>query len=538
MLPLLLFTTALILAGCGESLSREPDNPKEPLPKLIPHADPRFEEVREVLQNAYQITENELNVGCHLIDYSQPGTQEKILSYGGEILPCEVSEYVLDRYEKYPDLARKLVGGPIPWSLDDGDPSTDFDEKIQSKVKAAFNRLDPLLRQSGLLSNSAAYQERLAVALFYFVDFPEDPEIAKQKADFYWERTQELTSLGLKDFQDYLFKQGGLGTSLITEDADLEATALEALRSRRGYCTEKSRILYAVYRMAGLDPFFVMGKGRDLERYFRKRGMTVGASLDSGHQYLGLSWPQKARYFDPTILNSDAQYPNPYRERLTHALSWYFNNRGVDLAQKNRYGESLRSFYLSLQFHPNNSMALVNLDSLYLESKQFPLALSAGFEAWDRTPNDPTVAYTLGRTYWQMEYFNTALKWVDRSQALDPSDPDGYVLKGYVLLSLEKYPDAVTEFSKALELRADWASPHIGLGKTYIRQGKVEEAAAAFQQAYQLEPHNPDVLFPLGLCLIALDKKSIALPMLTEALKLKPDHILAAAAQKALSELP
>ena len=535
MFPLLILgSAALLLAGCS-STPKEPEAPEQ-LPDLTPPEDPIPEEVHQSLKSEYGVSDNEINVGCHVIDYRKPGTSEKIVNYGGEILPCEISEYVLDRYDKYPDLARKLIGGPIPWSLDDGDPNTSFDEDIRKRVKAAFNRLDPQLRLSGQSPNSPAYQEKLAVALFYFVDFPSNPEDAAKRQKSLLERTKELENIGLSDFQEYLFKYGGLETSAMTQDSEIEASALEALSTQRGFCTEKSKILYAVYKMAGLSPFFVSAKGREFQRYLQSRGMELAFSNDS-HQYIGISWPEKTRYFDLSFFNSDVRFPNPYRERLSQAQSWFQSNRGTELVDLGRTEDGIRALYSALQWHPSNYLAWSNLSVAYMSNNQDYKALAAGFRALELAPPDINPSYTIARTYWHMNRFDRALIWAEKATQVDGDDPDVFALKGFILADQNKFPEAEQQFQKALIARPKWALAHRGRGLLLLKQMKMNEAVEELQVALQLEPNNAEGLYLYGLSLHVSGRPLEAEPYIAQAMKADPNNEIYSKARRIFPQL-
>src|ERR687891_517054 len=69
--------------------------------------------------------------GCAYEPGDQTGQRDRWIE------PCELRRFLLESHQKYPVLAQEAVGGPVPWSLDDGDPSTAFDDDIRGAIEAA-----------------------------------------------------------------------------------------------------------------------------------------------------------------------------------------------------------------------------------------------------------------------------------------------------------------------------------------------------------------------------------------------------------------
>ena len=117
---------------------------------------------------------------------------------------------------------------------------------------------------------------------------------------------------------------------------------------------------------------------------------------------------------------------------------------------------------------------------------------------------------------------------------------------------------ALKEYEDSLTLDADWASSVANLGNLRLRQGRVEDAIAAFQRAVRLDPlfapawlnladawrvagreadgekalreamtrmpRQADLHHALGLLLVRKGDKAAALPVLSQAARLAPDN--------------
>lgn len=72
---------------------------------------------------------------------------------------------------------------------------------------------------------------------------------------------------------------------------------------------------------------------------------------------------------------------------------------------------------------------------------------------------------------------------VNRSLALDPLSPFVASMKGMFLYEARRYQESVEYLQKELEVEPDFWISQINLGKAYERQGRYQEALAAFEEA-------------------------------------------------------
>jgi len=110
----------------------------------------------------------EIDHGYHRLDYRKPGPDGVLVNQRESHEEREVLEHVTDRYERYRRLIESYTGYPLSWVIDD--------PAIKARVAEAIGRIEAILRSQGLRPKTATYEEKLAVALFYFADFPEAPK--------------------------------------------------------------------------------------------------------------------------------------------------------------------------------------------------------------------------------------------------------------------------------------------------------------------------------------------------------------------------
>jgi protein O-GlcNAc transferase len=146
-----------------------------------------------------------------------------------------------------------------------------------------------------------------------------------------------------------------------------------------------------------------------------------------------------------------------------------------------------------------------------------------------------------------------------------PAESEEHHRRGFQLLSESSYPEAREQFTKVIEKKPDWASPHLGLGQTFFFQekpdlkeaikafrkvvelrpewvegyhwlgaaqeknGALEAAVESYRQAIRLAPTDTRPLISLGVCLTELNQFADAVTCLRNAIALKPQYAVASA---------
>ena len=79
-------------------------------------------------------------------------------------------------------------------------------------------------------------------------------------------------------------------------------------------------------------------------------------------------------------------------------------------------------------------------------------------------------------------------KAISKAVALDLEKANYHYYQGCVYYKQGKLEEAIAAYEKAIELDPKYAIPHYNLGIVYEKQGKLEEAIAAYQKAIELDP--------------------------------------------------
>ena len=153
-------------------------------------------------------------------------------------------------------------------------------------------------------------------------------------------------------------------------------------------------------------------------------------------------------------------------------------------------------------------------------------AMDDSAAAWDRylklEPNDDVARRERGLTAIRMGRFEQGMADLRWFVSRHPDDAVGHFELG-VALNKDNPAQALTEFDRALALKADFAAAHSARGSLYYQMAKPEAALADLEAVAGLRPDDAVSLDRLGQTYLALDRAADAVRVLRQAAALAPD---------------
>ncbi|MBI3394131.1 MAG: tetratricopeptide repeat protein [Nitrospirae bacterium] len=141
---------------------------------------------------------------------------------------------------------------------------------------------------------------------------------------------------------------------------------------------------------------------------------------------------------------------------------------------------------------PSNGAVRAYLGEILLRLGRPEEALKALLEAERLDPKNGLALAGLSMYYGMRGEPGKALGYAERALEINPASPESWSNKGYSLLKLKRYPEAVKALETAIRLQPDLANPWINLGESYLHQRQLGKAIAALEQAVKLAPTAPD----------------------------------------------
>ncbi len=127
-----------------------------------------------------------------------------------------------------------------------------------------------------------------------------------------------------------------------------------------------------------------------------------------------------------------------------------------------------------------------------------------------------SVAFKAGR-------FEEALGHYNRAKEQAPTSAGPFLLSGITLISLKKYPEAIEDLKKAVNLNPASPRGYSQLGSAYHLAGRLRDAESTFRLGLRVAPENAPLFNKLGLVLRDNGQLRAAIDAFTQAVRLKPD---------------
>ena len=214
---------------------------------------------------------------------------------------------------------------------------------------------------------------------------------------------------------------------------------------------------------------------------------------------------QRATEEDPHCAAAFAGLASSYAQGI-----WY-----IPLEPKEAMSKAKVAATRALELDPNLSEAHLAMQNVLSYEWAWSQARQEMESARELDPGftDYGYAYTL---LLEDEKPDEAVRWIRRSQELDPLSPLITANVGQILYYARRYDEAIEECRKALELDPNYAMAHIHLGQAYIQKGMHAEAVAELEKAIALSERNPEFVAVLGYAYAAAGEPEQAQKVITE----------------------
>ncbi|QGJ70917.1 Hypothetical protein PBC10988_26200 [Planctomycetales bacterium 10988] len=174
-------------------------------------------------------------------------------------------------------------------------------------------------------------------------------------------------------------------------------------------------------------------------------------------------------------------------------------------------------------------------------------------------PQDVDTRYELGYKYYELKNYDKAFALCKELLQQDPENYETILLQGDCRLDLGKYQEALADYNYAISLQDNIPEAHLGRGHALVKLGKTDQARAAYckvfkytigleeaavdaeealdaldagveqsfeelQQMIQADPQDPSLKYTLAFKYFTTGEFEEAFGLLTEVVRLQPDH--------------
>lgn len=213
------------------------------------------------------------------------------------------------------------------------------------------------------------------------------------------------------------------------------------------------------------------------------------------------------------------------------------NNLGAAYKDLRQFALAEAEFRAARRLDPDNVPALANLGEIAQQRGDLPLAATLFAQALELDPEDAETAKSLGDVLLDREQWLGAEECYLHARRLNygatqRADGDEFAeldllsRVGLARLKQEKLESAETLFRLILDRRPALAEIHANLSFVLERQGKIDEAIAAGQEAVRLKPELHLAYNNLAIALRAAHRFAEARELLATALEQRPGEPL------------
>ena len=162
----------------------------------------------------------------------------------------------------------------------------------------------------------------------------------------------------------------------------------------------------------------------------------------------------------------------------------------IEARQKN-FTKAESHFRRIIELRPEAPLGYMEMGQLMLARSQFKEATAWLKQALERENGWQAAIPALARSYLLQKEPEQARSLLENEVAKRPESPPIWFFQGQVLQATGDLPGAEKAFLKATELAPQWPDAYRGLAEVFLRQGKLDEAIARFETAYQQQASLP-----------------------------------------------
>jgi tetratricopeptide (TPR) repeat protein len=209
--------------------------------------------------------------------------------------------------------------------------------------------------------------------------------------------------------------------------------------------------------------------------------------------------------------------------RLEPDYAWAWNEQGITLEMMGQYEEALQAYQQAHQHAPDDPLYLYQqADLLVSHTTNYAQALDLLNQALVRDGRNPRFWAKHGQALRRLNRYEEALTSYTRSIELDPTYAWAWNGRGLTLSALNRHEDALYCFQQASQADPQDVWYWYNQGDELTILGRLEEALVALDRALAVNPHHADSWAKRGQALRRMGQLQEALTAYDQALRLNP----------------
>ena len=233
-----------------------------------------------------------------------------------------------------------------------------------------------------------------------------------------------------------------------------------------------------------------------------------------------MTWRQAGIYRDEVAFFGHIVSHNPAARGANH-------NLGNALLEENRAEQAVAALRLAVEQRPDATGERSDLGRALLRQEHFDEAEEHLRRVLELEPGHRNALQNLAETLRRQQRFEEAVEYYHAALDAEPGFALGHAGLGTALVHLERYADALESLARAMSLGLEPApagSAHRTTGMALHELGRLDEAAAHYERALQLQPGDTEALDRFGMLRFGQKRYADALGLYRTMARLQPDN--------------
>lgn len=233
---------------------------------------------------------------------------------------------------------------------------------------------------------------------------------------------------------------------------------------------------------------------------------------------------QRPEHADVTIKVGEALLHRPDLGSNERCMTYY--QLGLAYAAKKEFTNSAKRQASALEIDPEFFSAHLALAQVYEASGDLNKARAAIDATVKAFPEEPMVYNNRGTLFLRMDKIPDALRDFDKALSLEPEFAMAWFNRGYAHSLNQEWSEALVDYDKSLELDDSFPMAWRQYGFAFLARGNAKGAMEAFNNAVRLGENDGDNYAERGCGRVIAGEFGPAAEDLTKALQMKPHYTL------------
>jgi tetratricopeptide (TPR) repeat protein len=198
--------------------------------------------------------------------------------------------------------------------------------------------------------------------------------------------------------------------------------------------------------------------------------------------------------------------------------------KGMTLHRNNQLQEAFDTYMDVVDAHPRHFDALHLAGVILVQVGHSDKALGLLDRAVEVKPSDPEVYYNRGNARFALQKYKEAIADYSRSITLKPQSPLAMFAQGNALRECGQQQAAILCYDAAMGWMKDYAPLYFNRGNAFVDLGNTGDAEKSFRAAIEVDPAYVEAHHNLGTLYLSLKRFDQAKACFGTAIGLKPDN--------------